>query len=131
MSLRIPGAPPPPTPAVRRTEPVRRPTANAAETPAALQTPAATSMASLPTSVSAPAVEAKVDQWVARENTSSPLPDPVAAPDGGAASAAPGLAADQAQLAAARMGADVLAQPQQASRAHGNLVAATVLNLLV
>jgi hypothetical protein len=37
---------------------------------------------------------------------------------------------DQAQVAAARVRQDVLAQPPQASGVHGNLVAATVLNLL-
>jgi hypothetical protein len=102
MSLRITGAPPTPTPPLRRAEASRRPVATPVEAPG---TPL-------------PAV-----------------PDPPALYEagsaaGGAAMAVPAMVPDQARLAAELVRQDVLAQPPQASGIHGNLVAATVLNLL-
>jgi hypothetical protein len=90
--------------------------------------------------VSALATELKMAQWVPREEVPAPPPPPSlpgapAVPEGGSAyageaAAAPVMVPDQAQLTADLVRDDVLAQPPQASGIHGNLVAATVLNLL-
>lgn len=141
MSLRIPGAPPPVKPPLRPTEATRRPAPTPVDAPTAPTVPVApasssTSGTSAP--VSAFATEMKMDQWVSGGEVSRPapaVPKPPAVSEGGSAygdgaTAAPAMAPDQALLAADLVREDVLAQPPQASGIHGNLVAATVLNLL-
>lgn len=102
MSLRITGAAPPPTPPLRRAEASRRSTAAPVEAPG---TP-------LPAIPEPPSLSA-----------GGPADD-------AGATAPPAMVPDQARLAAELVRQDVLAQPPQASGIHGNLVAATVLNLL-
>lgn len=138
MSLRIPGAPPPATPTLRRTEVARRPAPTPVDAPNAPSVPTANATGGASAPVSAFATEMKMDQWVSREEvaTASPAaPESPAVPEGGSAygagaRAAPVMVPDQAQIAADLVRQDVLAQPPQASGIHGNLVAATVLNLL-
>ncbi len=135
MSLRIPGTLPPPTPMVRRDEPSRRPTVDSGNAANPASPPGAPVGGAVP--VRAADVEPAKDQWVrsaeAPAASATPLASP-AAPEGAAAYGAVPVVTDaapeEAKLAADRVRQDVLARPPQASAVHGNLVAATVLNLL-
>ena len=114
MSMRIPSLLPQPAATLRKPDPAReRPTAPAA--------PAAP--ASLPGR--APQVEADsraLDAQVTATATASP-------PFPEAEGASP-VGAEDARRLAEQLRAETLALPAQAARAHGNLVPATVLNLL-
>lgn len=111
MSMRIPGLSPPPMPAMRRQEPAReRPSESAAPSPAPGR-PQLVGTDGLALDAAA----------AATATASPPVPD--------AEGTTPATAEDARRLAE-RLRADTLASPGQAARAHGNLVPATVLNLL-
>ncbi len=80
--------------------------------------------------------EPDADQWIPRADAAGPEPPTYAAPvdtSGGGTVAAPRSAPsgpDAAALAAESLRRAMQARPQQAVSAQGNLVAATVLNLL-
>lgn len=121
MSIRIPGLSPPLPAALRRQDDTRA-RAERADTARAAPRPQVT--------------ESDVDQWVPRAEVAGPEPPsaPMAADSAverrtpEPAAAAPGL--DAAMLSAESVKRAVQAKPPQATGIHGNLVQATVLNLL-
>lgn len=111
MSMRIPGLSPPTTTAMRKPEPAReRPTAPAAPSSAPERAPQVETEGRTP------------DALVTATATAAP---PV--PDADGTSSA---TAEDARRLAEQLRTDTQALPGQAARAHGNLVPATVLNLL-
>lgn len=121
MSIRIPGLSPPQPAALRRQDDARA-RAERTETARAANRPQVN--------------EPDVDQWVPRADVAGPEPpqEPIVAesaadrrqPDSVAAAPGP----DAAALAAESVKRAVQARPPQATGIHGNLVPATVLNLL-
>ncbi|MBK8165848.1 MAG: hypothetical protein IPK64_07780 [bacterium] len=110
MSMRIPSPLPQPTTALRKPEPAK-------DRPGVAAAPSAAP-------VRAPLVETDVlvlDGLAATTTGALPVPD---------AEGTPSATAEDARTAADQLRADLLAQPGQAARAHGNLIPATVLNLL-
>jgi hypothetical protein len=121
MSIRIPGLSPPQPAALKRQDDVRA-RAERTETARAATRPQVN--------------EPDVDQWVPRAEVAGPEPprEPMVAESAvdrrqpEPAAAAPGL--DVAMRSAESVKRAVQAKPPQATGIHGNLVAATVLNLL-
>lgn len=111
MSMRIPSLLPQPATALRKTDPAReRPTAPAA--------PASVPGRAPQVEADGRALEALV---TATANAAPPVPE---------TEGAPSAAAEDARRLAEQLRAQAQALPGQAARAHGNLVPATVLNLL-
>ncbi len=120
MSFRIPGVSPPPAAAVRRQDESRARLDKAAADSAGRER--------------APVAEPDVDQWIPRPFAAGPEPPaPVEAPPVAEAREGPEpqpTTAEAAGTAAETVRRAMQAGPPQAYGVHGNLVPATVLNLL-
>lgn len=126
MSMRIPGAPPVTTPAIRRPDPVR-------SAPQGSAGPASGPARAVTAEPASPAPEAGPQDAFAASGMAAPPMAPSVGPASGRPEGDAVLASrslEAAMRAAERVRQDAQASPPQAARAHANLVPATVLNLL-